>query len=335
MGRRRGPRGTAHPAGVRRYRVSALRGHESPLSDVDLAHQQIRYSGRERVRPVTFGDKTATALDQVPPVLERERPERLAGHEGSYGSVDRVACPPVGSPTCCTACATTPKSPASTGISSVIRSPINGSPKVGTKVTSCRWPVGNRGRCWIYAKSAQVERAHNAVADVARRQGATPASPLEVVIDCPDCRATIAASVLSGGRLSVEHRQADMEDRPDHPRGAVLTRPWVRSELALTDTEARFNVWPCTCSKVRCGGRLILDSVRGPSGHRSGPRRGQLYPLASYAAAVERSEALRPYTEGSYWNERLTERGRAAQRERLSAPSPLAEASIRARTRST
>ncbi len=153
--------------------------------------------------------------------------------------------------------------------------------------------------------------------------------PVEVVIDCPRCGVTIARiTLLPGGRLSVTYREAAMEDRPEHASGVVLTRPWRTSEVPATDA-ARLAFWSCACKEVRCGGRLVLDSARARQLAEKAGALGGSIRWHPDAAAVERSEALRPYTEGSYWNGPRTERGDAARRMAWAEPSPLTSASIR------
>ena len=154
---------------------------------------------------------------------------------------------------------------------------------------------------------------------------------IEVVSDCPECRTAIARiGVLDSGRLSVKYREAAMEDRPGHAGGVVLTRPWRTSEVRPTDAGTRtFSFCSCACTKVQCGGRFVLDSVRVRQLAEKALARGHSIRWHPDAAAVQRSEALRPYTEGTYWNERLTERGRPAQRAARLEPSPLTDNSIR------
>jgi len=131
--------------------------------DVDMAHQQITVRGKgNRVRVVAFGNKTGSAVDKYLRQLERERPDRGGGGERLWvGRQGRMS---------------------TSGITDVLHRMCDaaGVPRLhwhqlrhtfahtwlaeggneGDLMSLAGWR--SRSMLDIYAKSAQVERAHNA-----------------------------------------------------------------------------------------------------------------------------------------------------------------------------
>lgn len=145
-------------------------------------------------------------------------------------------------------------------------------------------------------------------------------------VDCPECRRAMAevSGSLSQG-LTVKYREAGIEDREDNPRGVVEVRP--RQTSGVPEEEGMLKFWPCTCPEVRCPGRLVLDVQRVRQLARRAEADGHPIRWHPDAAAVERSERLRPYCEGSFWNGSSStgQRRGVLMRLALSDPPPLVE----------